>query len=143
MLDRFLLPKSDFINSTVSHLALLFLRLYAGLAMAFAHGSGKIPPKEPFVSSLETMGFPMPQAFAWLAGLAEFVGGLLVAMGLLSRPSSLSLMVTMLVAAFLAHANDPFQKKEMALLYFFVYLLIFLMGPGKFSIDNKIILRRG
>ncbi|MCB9026848.1 MAG: DoxX family protein [Bdellovibrionaceae bacterium] len=137
-MDRFLFAKGQFVNSTSSHLGLLFLRLFAGLTLAFAHGVDKVPPNEQFVGFLDVMGFPMAIAFAWLAGLAEFLGGLLVAMGLLSRPASLSVMVTMLVAAFMAHANDPFQKKEMALLYFFVFLLIFLMGPGKFSLDNKI-----
>lgn len=109
--------------------------------MAFAHGTGKIPPNEQFVGFLEMLGLPMAIMFAWMAGLAEFVGGILIALGLLTRPAALSLIITMAVAAFLAHATDPFQKKEMSLLYFFIYLAILLMGPGKYSVDSKIIVK--
>ena len=142
MINKLLFTNGEFINSTSGHAGLLILRLFAGLTMAFAHGAGKIPPNEQFIGFLEVLGLPMVIVFAWLAGLAEFLGGILVAIGLLSRPAALSLMVTMLVAAFLAHANDPFQKKEMALLYFFVFLLVFLMGPGKYSLDNKVIIKK-
>jgi putative oxidoreductase len=44
----------------------------------------------------------------------------------------------MLVAAFVAHAGDPFGKKEMALLYLLVYITLFITGPGKYSIDNAL-----
>ncbi|MCB0357949.1 MAG: DoxX family protein [Bdellovibrionales bacterium] len=139
MINKFLFSTGEHINHLTSHLGLLFLRLFAGLTMAFAHGVDKIPPHEQFIGFLDSMGFPVPFMFAWMAALAEFVGSLLVALGLLTRPAAFTVMTTMLVAAFMAHANDPFQKKEMALLYFFIFLLFFLVGPGKYSLDSKII----
>jgi len=45
-------------------------------------------------------------------------------------------MFTMLVAAFVVHGADSFADKEKALLYFAVFLAIYFMGAGKFSIDG-------
>jgi len=43
----------------------------------------------------------------------------------------------MAVAAFIAHGADPFAKKEMALLYLVGFLTVALMGPGRYSIDQR------
>lgn len=114
---------------------LLLLRLFAGLAMAFAHGIGKLPPGDGFVRTVADLGFPAPVVFAWAAGLAEFVGGLLLAAGFLTRPAALAIAFTMAVAAFGRHAADPFAVQEKALLFLFVAVLFVLAGPGRFSVD--------
>jgi putative oxidoreductase len=44
--------------------------------------------------------------------------------------------ITMFVAAFIVHFGDPIETKEMALLYFFAFLVILLSGAGKFSVDG-------
>jgi putative oxidoreductase len=41
----------------------------------------------------------------------------------------------MLVAAFVVHGDDPWSKKELALLYAIPFLTLGLTGPGRFSID--------
>jgi len=43
----------------------------------------------------------------------------------------------MAVAAFIVHGDDPFGTKEKALLYLAFFIVIALVGPGKFSIDEK------
>lgn len=120
----------------VSDAGLLLLRLFAGLALALAHGMGKIPPSPGFVGSVGAMGFPAPEAFAWASALAEFGGGLLLAMGLLTRPASLVIAFNMAVAAFLRHGDDPFGGKEKALLFLVVAVCFLLTGPGRFSLDR-------
>lgn len=115
---------------------LLLFRLFVGLSMAFAHGLGKIPPPEQLVQGVSSMGFPAPILFAWVAGLSEFVGGLLIAAGLFLRPATAFLGVTMAVAAFIVHANDPYNVKEMALLYFFSCILLFFVGPGNLALNR-------
>jgi putative oxidoreductase len=55
--------------------------------------------------------------------------------GLFTRLSVIPLIITMLVAAFVAHAGDPFSSKEPALLYLIPYLALLFSGPGKFSLD--------
>ena len=52
-------------NTTTSNLSLLGLRVFAGLAMAFAHGLGKVPPSDRFIGAVENLGFPAPALFAW------------------------------------------------------------------------------
>ena len=125
-------------SSLMLNVGLLSLRVGFGLTMAFAHGLGKIPPKDGFIGYLGSMGLPAPLAMGWMAGLSELVGGLFIAIGLATRWSAASLTVTMAVAFFMAHGADPFQKKELSLMYMITFLVLFLTGPGKFSIDGLI-----
>lgn len=125
-------------NLKMDDFALLLLRVFVGLTMAFAHGLGKMPPPEQMISGLESMGFPAPLFFAWCAGLAEFLGGIFLALGLLTRPAAFFMMFTMGVAAFVAHAADPFNVKEMALLYMMIALFFVLFGAGRYSVDGFI-----
>lgn len=119
-------------------LGLLLFRLFVGLTMAFAHGLGKLPPSEQLIGGVSSMGFPAPIVFAWAAALAEFVGGVLIAGGLFTRYAALFLAFTMGVAAFVAHAADPFKAKEMALLYLASAVLLLFTGAGRFSLDSTI-----
>lgn len=112
------------------------LRVFAGLAMALAHGWGKLPVSEQFVTGVAQLGFPAPALFAWAAALAEFGGGILVAVGLLTRPAALTVAFTMLVAAFLQHGNDPFKFMELSLLYLVINSFFAVKGGGKWSLDN-------
>jgi putative oxidoreductase len=121
--------------SAIADAGLLVLRLMAGLALAFAHGVNKIPPSEGFIGGVEALGFPFPVFFAWSAGVAEFVGGLCLAVGLLTRPASVLIAFTMAVAFFLRHATDDFATKEKAFLYGGIALLYLLTGGGRFSVD--------
>ncbi|XGC81489.1 DoxX family protein [Bdellovibrio bacteriovorus] len=123
-------------NTKYDDLALASLRIFIGLTMAFSHGLGKMPPPEGFVSHLQMMGLPAPDFLAWCAALAELMGGLFLAAGLLTRPSALFVTITMAVAAFGAHWADPFAKKEMALLYLFASLFFVLHGAGRWSVDH-------
>ena len=117
-------------------IALTALRVFAGLALAFGHGMGKLPPSDGFVSGVAEMGFPMPEVFAWLASLAEFGGGLCLAIGLFTRPSAFFVAFTMAVAGLVRHAPDPFQKKELALMYLFVALVFMAIGGGRLAADR-------
>ena len=121
--------------STAANMGLALLRIFAGVTLALAHGSGKMPPSEQFVSGVANLGFPAPMFFAWAAALAEFLGGAFLALGLFTRISSFFVACVMLTAAFGTHINDPFQKKESALLYLFIALCFLLKGAGDWSID--------
>lgn len=131
---------------------LAVLRVGTGLMIALGHGLSKVwgpnglGPGPAFVDGVEAMGFPVPMMSAWMAALAEFLGGLLIALGLLTRPAALVLIGNMAVAAFIAHANDPVftsggRAKEMALLYLLPFILLACTGGGRFSADRM--LRRG
>lgn len=131
---RTLLFGSAVVDSAAANFGLLATRVIVGLSLAFAHGIGKMPPSEGFIGGVEAMG--MHGSFAWLGGFAEFGGGILLALGLFTRPVALLLCGHMLVIFFLAHAGDPFGDREMALLYGAVALLYLLVGAGRYSIDR-------
>jgi putative oxidoreductase len=120
-------------------LGLLWLRLMMGLGMAY-HGYGKVfggyMPK--VIEGVGGLGFPAPTFFAWAASLSELVGGLLIALGLGTRIAAFFVAFTMAVAAFRAHANDPFQVKELALAYLVISIAFMLTGPGAYSLDRRL-----
>lgn len=128
--------------SASTDLGLLVLRVVVGLSIALLHGMGKVPPAEGFVGMVGGMGFPSPALFAWLAGLAEFLGGLLLAAGLLTRPTALLLVVHFLVVALMAHAGDPLGDRELPIVFLAAAFHFLLTGPGRFSVDAMIHRRR-
>lgn len=121
---------------------LLVFRLVAGLSLAFFHGIGKVPPSEGFVGMVGGMGLPAPGLFAWLAALAEFGGGLLLAVGLLTRPVAFVVAVHFVIVATLAHAGDPLGDRELPLIFLATAVLLLLAGPGRYSVDGALAGRR-
>ncbi len=137
MINKLLFSGTAF-YSFAANIALAGLRIFTGLSMAFGHGVGKIPPSEGFTKGIADMGFPAPGLFSWAAGLSEFGGGILIALGLMTRPASFALGITMFVAAFIRHAADPFMRKEKALLFLALAVFFALVGAGRYSIDRII-----
>ena len=123
-------------TSRGTDIGLLVLRVGAGLSLALAHGLGKIPPSDGFVEATAGMGFPLPVVFAWAAALSEFLGGLLIAFGLFTRPAAVFVAITMAVARFVTHGADPFADGELALMYLLVALTLVLTGAGRYSLDR-------
>ncbi len=69
---------------------------------------------------------------------AEVVCSIFFLMGFATRIAAFILFFSMAVAAFIVHANDPFATKEKALLYLVIYLVVMLLGAGKYSVDHLI-----
>ncbi|GAB1454288.1 DoxX family protein [Draconibacterium sp.] len=85
----------------------------------------------------DPFGFGMTFSLV-LAVFAEFICSILIGLGIGTRLATIPLIITMSVAAFVAHGADPFGKKELALLYLVIYLFLLFAGSGKFSIDYLI-----
>ncbi|MDM7923334.1 MAG: DoxX family protein [Pyrinomonadaceae bacterium] len=124
--------------SPTANLGLTVLRIATGLAMAFGHGLGKMPPGPGLIERSAQMGFPAPSLFAWAAAFSEFFGGLFLAIGLFTRLSSFLIGCTMLTALVGVHAADPFAAQEKAFLYLFLAVAFMLKGSGDWSIDGLI-----
>ena len=72
-----------------------------------------------------------------LIAFAEFVAPIFILIGFKTRWFSIFPVIGMAVAAFISHWEDPFSRKEKALLFMFGFLVIAMIGPGKYSIDKK------
>lgn len=125
-------------NNSLVNIWLLFLRLSAGGFM-LTHGYPKLTRL--FESGEIKFGDPIgigPVASLVLAVFAEFLCSILVGLGFFTRLATVPLIITMLVAAFIAHGADPFSRKELALMYILVYVTLLVFGGGKYSMDKLI-----
>lgn len=124
------------INEKAASIWLLLLRVLTSLFM-FTHGW----PKFQQLTSGEEINFgdPLgigPVASLILAVFAEFFCSLLIAIGFRTRLASVPLLITMGVAAFIVHGEDPFGRQEKALLYLLIYMTLIVFGGGKYSVDH-------
>ena len=123
---------------TLNHdYAALFLRLIIG-GFFIHYGFGKIQMWD----QLKTM-FPDYTGLGSAGSLAllifaEFGCGLLILLGCFTRFAIVPIAISMAVAFFVAHADDAFKDKQIALLYLLLATVVFLMGSGKYSLDHLI-----
>jgi putative oxidoreductase len=129
------------------YLGLLLLRLGIGGSMIAFHGYGKLVggPEvwEKIGSNMHYLGIDMmPMVWGLMAALAEFLGSLLIMFGVLFRPAALALAFTMAVAV-CRHLSLPagmagagWSAASHAMELFFVYVALFLIGPGKYRIPR-------
>ncbi|MGI2259438.1 DoxX family protein [Shewanella sp. GXUN23E] len=128
-----------------SSLAPLALRIPAGVIFT-AHGAQKLFGMfggyglSATGQWMESIGLAPGLLMALLAGGAEFLGGLLILMGLLTRPAALVLAFTMLVAIVSVHlGNGLFMSNngyEFGLVLLAVSLSLLLSGCGRFGLDR-------
>ena len=112
------------------------LRIIAGF-MFMQHGGQKLfgfpPTQQPASPLLSLIG---------IAGILEFFGGLLILLGLFTRPVAFILSGMMAVAYFMSHAPQGFwtvvNRGELAVLYCFVFLYLSMVGGGEWSADNQL-----
>lgn len=81
-----------------------------------------------------------------LAGIIEFFGGILIAVGLFTRPVAFLASGQMAVAYFMVHLPQGFwpilNGGELAILYCFAWLFFFTHGPGEYSVDARLARRQ-
>lgn len=124
-------------NPISADLAVLLLRLTFGGLFVY-HGYGKLMMFDQFYGNFpDLIGIGSKLSFI-LVLIAELLGGFLIAVGLFTRLSVIPIFITMLVAYFIAHANDPFNAKELAFAYMLLSIVVFFLGSGRFSLDRLI-----
>ena len=124
------------LKNNFNDLALALLRIGAS-AMLLTHGIPKI--NRLFADTIE-FSDPIglgPTLSLILALIGEVVAPVLLIIGYKTKFAAIPAFITMAVAALIVHAEDPFGRKEKALLFALIFLVIFLAGPGKYSIDKK------
>lgn len=113
---------------------LSLLRIMTGL-LFLAHGTQKL------------LGFPAAEwsppflSIFWFAGVLELVGGILIILGLFTRPTAFILSGLMAFAYFIGHAGESFfpvnNGGDAAILYCFIFLYLVFAGAGSISLDAK------
>jgi putative oxidoreductase len=73
-----------------------------------------------------------------LITFAEAICATFVLFGLGTRFAVIPLIIGMSVAFFIAHADDPFGRKELPLFFLILFIVLFLTGSGKYSLDHKL-----
>jgi putative oxidoreductase len=126
-------------NSTLMYDAALLLVRITVSCLIMTHGLQKLMMllgSAP-VEFADPIGIgPVPSLI--LAIFAEVVCSFLIVIGIATRLSCIPLIVTMLVAIFYVHATDPLEAKELPVLYLLVFVVFFVTGAGKFSVDYLI-----
>jgi putative oxidoreductase len=125
-----------------TNIGLLLMRVGLG-AMMIAHGYPKLmggPEMWTKIGgAMHNMGITVyPTFWGLMAGLTESIGGLLLILGLAFRPACLFLLFTMCVAATKHYYNgDSLLTASHAIELGFVFLGLFFIGPGRYSVDKS------
>ena len=116
-------------------LMLSVLRIMSGL-LFLAHGTQKYLSFPGGERAGSGWALDNPAAFA---GIVEFGAGLLIALGLFTRPAAFVASGTMAVAYFIGHMPTNFwpvnNMGDAAILYCFIFLYLVFAGPGPLSLD--------
>ncbi len=130
----------------LSHLTYPLIRFSAGLFL-MPHGAAKLfglfgGDINRTIAGFGKLGLEPAMPLAYLVGLTEFVGGLLIAIGFLTRPAAIGAAILLAVTVFHVHlANGFFWNKggyEYPLLWMIIMIGIFFRGAGPLSVDGKI-----
>ncbi|MET0393853.1 MAG: DoxX family protein [Chitinophagaceae bacterium] len=121
-------------RSLHTDLATLLLRLIFGGMFIYA-GWGKIAAYDQILPMFDIIGIGAKLSLN-LVIFAEFVCGILITIGFVTRLSVIPVFITMIVAFFVAHAKDAFMMKQLPFVYMLLCIVVFILGSGRFSVDR-------
>ena len=122
-------------SSLNTDLASLLLRLIFG-GMFIYYGYMKIDMFNQYASMFpDYLGLGHKPTYM-LVTFFEFMGGILLVLGLQTRMAIVPIFIIMVVAYFVAHKNDTFIVKQIVFVYMLLSIVVFILGSGKFSMDR-------
>jgi len=136
---RLIIPALGGLYSRLHEPAETLLRVVAGLALV-THGATKIVNPFGASGSVESLGF-YPGAF-WspLLSATEFFGGILVALGLLTRPASVAAAIVLLVTVYFHWIvqQQGYGGAEKSILWAVIFIFFAIRGGNRHSVDARI-----
>lgn len=131
VLQRFYLP----LDATAETL----LRVVAG-ALLVTHGYGKILDPFGAAGMVESLGFYPGAFWSLLLSATEFFGGIMIAIGLLTRPASFAAMIVLLVTVYFHGIvqDQGLGGSEKSILWAAIFFFFVIRGSNSQSVDAKI-----
>jgi len=121
--------------------AALLLRLIFGGLFVY-HGYQKVIHYNEYLNYFtDIIGIGKKLSYNLLI-FAELVCGFFVTIGFLTRITVIPIFIAMSVAVLIAHAKDTFQIKELPFLFLLLSIVVFVLGSGKYSVDNLLFKNR-
>jgi putative oxidoreductase len=144
--SQYYVPALAGIYDKVTPFALPLLRVAIGLIL-IPHGAQKLfgwfggAGFTRFIQIFESIGYKPGALWVTLVALTEFVGGILLVVGLFTRAAALAVVIFMIVAVHYTSAKGFFwlqQGSEYSLLILVVALVFLIRGGGDYSVDQKL-----
>lgn len=136
---RYIIPGLHGLYTALAPLSVLYMRVIAGVAF-MVHGWPKINAPMGAVGMVEGLGFHPGWFWSPLLAATEFLGGLLLALGLLTRPAALATSIVLCVTTWFHWVvqAEGFAGAEKSLIWLAVTLYFVAHGGGRFSVDRAI-----
>jgi putative oxidoreductase len=112
-------------------------RLFLGITLVYGTQDNVFSREQmlEFSGFLAENGFPAPMFNAHLSAWAQFVCGLLIAAGAVTRPAAAVMVINFVVALWMVHRNLPFSANIAPLAMLFGSLMLVFHGAGAYSVD--------
>ncbi|MGO4831213.1 DoxX family protein [Rhizobiaceae sp. 2RAB30] len=136
---RLIVPALGGVYSGLHDFAETLLRVVAGLALV-THGAGKIVDPFGAAGMVESLGFYPGAFWSLLLSCTEFFGGLLIAIGLLTRPASLAATIVLLVTVWFhwVTMSQGYPGAEKSILWAAVFFFFLIRGGNRHSVDARL-----
>ncbi|WP_274626485.1 DoxX family protein [Arvimicrobium flavum] len=136
---RLIIPPLRCVYANFHDIAETVLRVVAGLALV-THGWGKIQNPFGAAGMVEGLGFYPGVFWSPLLAATEFFGGILIAIGLLTRPASFAAMIVLLVTVYFHWIvrAEGFAGAEKSILWAAIFLFFAVRGGNRQSVDAKL-----
>ena len=137
--ERLIVPAVAPIYNTMHDLVETILRLVAGVLLV-THGVGKITNPFGAVGMVESLGFYPGVFWSPLLATTEFCGGILVAIGLLTRPAAFAAFIVLMVTVYFHWVvkSEGLSGAEKSILWSAIFLFFAVRGGNRHSIDAKL-----
>ena len=137
--NRLIVPALGGVYASLREGAETLLRVVAGLALV-THGWGKITNPFGAAGMVEGLGFYPGEFWSLMLAVTEFFGGILIAIGLLTRPASIAAMFVLLVTVYFHWIvrSEGYAGAEKSILWAAIFFYFAIRGGNRHSVDARL-----
>lgn len=137
--NRLIVPALGGVYASLREGAETLLRVVAGLALV-THGWGKITNPFGAAGMVESLGFYPGEFWSLMLAVTEFFGGILIAIGLLTRPASIAAMFVLLVTVYFHWIvrSEGYAGAEKSILWAAIFFYFAIRGGNRHSVDARL-----